>query len=95
MENLLEPWFKMNVGEGAFYAVFGLVFVVGGIALLVLTLMLIGFIMKKVSAKQEKKTETSAVVLPPVSAQEVPQDDLSPEIVAVITGKKMQSATLS
>ncbi len=87
MENLLEPWFKMNVGEGAFYALFGLVFVIAGIALLVLVLMLIGFIMKKVAAKKEKKTAVPAS--PSLPTAEIQDDGVSPETVAVITAALM------
>ncbi len=88
MENLLQPWFKMNIGEGAFYAVFGLLFVFIGIALLVLILMLVGFIMKKVNAKQEKKTEV--ISDPPVPALYPPADDgIPPEVIAAIMAALM------
>ena len=88
MENLLEPWFKMNVGEGAFYALFGLIFVIAGIALLVLILMLIGYLMKKVNARREKGEEAPAA--PSVSAPDVVSDDgIPPEVVAAIAAALM------
>ena len=86
MKNLLDAWFKMNVGEGAFYALFGLVFVVVGITLLVLILMLIGFIMKKMNARK-KETPTVSAALPP--KERTDDDGVSPEVVAAITAALM------
>ncbi len=92
MTALLDPWFKMNVGDGAFYALFGLLFVVVGIALLVLILMLIGFIMRKIS---ERKQEEKAPAPPPDRRGEVPSpaedggDEVSPEVIAAITAALM------
>ncbi len=88
MLNLLDAWFKMNVGDAAFYSVFGLVFVVVGITVLVLILMLIGFIMKKVTAKKAAKEEAA---LPPTPRMAETEDEkgISPETVAAITAALM------
>ena len=87
MKNLLDAWFKMNVGEGAFYAVFGLVFVIVGIALLVLVLMLIGRTMNGWTARREEKKAPSAA---PPSFELMPtSDEVPPEVVAVIMAALM------
>ncbi len=82
--DLLDSWFKFNVGEGAFYAVFGFVFVFLGIALLILFFMLLGMIMKRVNARAEKKR---APRQPAATSAEAParDEELSPEVLAVIT----------
>ena len=84
--NLLDAWFKMNVGDGAFYAVFGLVFVIVGITLLVFILMLIGLIMKRITAKKTVKEEPIPS-FPKVEAEE--KDELTEETVAAITAALM------
>ena len=86
MTALLDPWFKMDVGEGAFYALFGLVFVIVGIALLVLILMFIGFVMKKLNARKAETPSVSAALPPQERADD---DGVSPEIVAAITAALM------
>ena len=87
MKNLLDAWFKMNIGEGAFYAVLGLVFVIVGIALLLLVLALIGLIMKKWTARREEKKAPPAS--PPSFEPMSASDEVSPEVVAVIMAALM------
>ena len=76
--NLLA-WFQFNVGEGAFYAVFGLLFVVLGITLLVLIFTALGAIMKKVGAKKGKAKSAPA----PAAKPEI-EEGIPPEVVAAI-----------
>ena len=83
MLNLLA-WFKFDVGEGAFFSVFGFLFVFLGIALLVAFFSVLGLIMKKVNArkprvKKSKKPQTEA------PAEPVGEEAISPETVAAIT----------
>lgn len=79
MSSLLQ-WFQFDVGEGAFYAVFGLIFVILGISLLVVIFTVLGLVMKKVQSKshapKEKMAETT------VKEEDV---GLKPEVVAAIT----------
>ena len=83
MLNLLA-WFKFDVGEGAFYAVFGFLFVFLGIALLAAICTRHGLITKKVNArkprvKKGKKPQTETV------AATDGEETLSPQTVAAIT----------
>ncbi len=81
--NLLDAWFKMDVGEGAFYAVFGLVFVIFGIVLLVLLFSGLGLLMRKITERREKREEGKA---PVPQRQAVPEEEeIPPEVVAAIT----------
>lgn len=84
--NLLD-WFKIDLGEGAFYSIFGFVFVFLGIVVLILILTLLGMVMKRINArnKREKKPKNAVQTVPDakeaVSAQ---AEGLSPEVIAVI-----------
>lgn len=79
--NLLDSWFKLNVGDAAFYAVFGLIFVVFGIVLLVLIFTALGAVMKRL-----KERKNAAVAPVPPSPRPVPdQDEITPEVLAAIT----------
>ncbi len=49
INSILSDWFKLNVGDGAFYAIFGFLFVFAGIALLVVIFTVLGVIMKGIS----------------------------------------------
>lgn len=88
MPNLLA-WFKYNVGEGAFDAVFGFVFVFFGIALLVGIFAVLGIAMKKINArvprvkksKKSKSEKTVEEVIAPVEETET----ISAQTVAAIT----------
>ena len=86
MLNALLGWFKYNVGDGAFYALFGLIFVILGITLLVLIFTGLGGAMKRINARKAKaaapKQETPA-------APSAPEDGVSPEVVAAITAALM------
>ena len=55
INSILSDWFKLNVGDGAFYAIFGFLFVFAGIALLVVIFTVLGVIMKKMNARKPKK----------------------------------------
>ncbi|MDE7159140.1 MAG: OadG family protein [Clostridiales bacterium] len=85
MLNLLS-WFKFNVGEGAFYSVFGFVFVFLGIALLVGIFAVLGIVMKKVNAKKPrvKKSKKGQPVEETVLSVEE-EEGLSAQTVAAIT----------
>ncbi len=80
---MFSDWPKFDLGEGAFYAIFGFVFVFVGITLLIGILMLIGLVMSKLKKRSEKKNETAAPVIPagPMPAVE----EISPALVAAIT----------
>ena len=81
MLNLLDGFFKFDLGEGAFYAVFGFLFVFVGIALLIAIFTALGFLMKKLNGRKRKgEARESAVtaVVPQV------EESISPETVAVI-----------
>ena len=84
---LFENWPKFDVGEGAFYAVFGFLFVFAGIALLILFFTGLGLIMKKVNARprKPKKVSGGTVASETVSIAPAGGEELSPELVAVIT----------
>lgn len=85
LSNLLDQWFKLDVGEGAFYAVFGFVFVFLGIALLIAIIYLVGFVMTKVNARRSAKKETERPVPPAAPSAPVVEEGISPEMVAAIT----------
>ena len=51
--NLLDGWFKFNLGEGAFYSVFGFIVVFIGIVLLIFILFLIGKAIEWVRGKKK------------------------------------------
>lgn len=86
LTSLLDGWFKLSPGEGAFYAVFGFIFVFVGIVALILIFTLLGFVMKKINARpvKVKKAETpprsEEVVLPAEAEEETDE-----ETVAIIT----------
>ena len=86
--SILADWFKMNVGDGAFYAVFGFLFVFMGIALLVAFFAILGVIMKKVNARRPKKKKIKSKVIVPEEAPPK-EDEIDPEVVAAITAAIM------
>ncbi len=87
MENLLS-WFKLQPGDGAFYALFGFVFVFVGIALLIGCIYLVGLIMTRVKKPKKKSPKQEASSAPQAPA-ELPSPDVGegipPEVVAAIT----------
>ena len=88
MHSNLLAWFKIDLGEGAFDAVFGFLFVFLGIAFLVGIFTLLGLIMKKVNArrpKQKKVKHGKTIETPPKESIDAEEETLSPEIIAVIT----------
>lgn len=84
MHELLDGWFQFNVGDGAVYAVFGLAFVILGIALLVAIFTVLGIVMRKINEAKRPPAE-SIVPEHPVTAGAAP-DDIPPEVVAAIVG---------
>lgn len=83
--NLLDGWFKYDLGEGAFYAVFGFVFVFFGIALLILLFAALGKIMDVAAHRKKTKKAATAEIPAPVVPAEENGDAVSPEVVAAIT----------
>ncbi len=88
LTSLLDGFFKVDIGEGAFFAVFGFIFVFLGIALLILIFTGLGLIMKKVNAR---KKHADPVVVEHGKEKTAPaevkqtEEGLSPALVAVIT----------
>ena len=86
MLNALLGWTKYPLGDGAFYAVFGLIFVILGITLLVFFFTGLGAVMKRVNAR--KKTVQAPKNVKPEAPQKT-DDGVSPEVVAAITAALM------
>lgn len=86
LSNLLDEWFRFPVGEGAFYAAFGFLFVFTGIVLLILIFTLLGFVMSKINAKRANQAKQTTVVAAPQSepTEQTESDVISDETVAVI-----------
>lgn len=87
INSILSDWFKLNIGDGAFYAIFGFLFVFAGIALLVVIFTLLGIIMKKVNARKPKKKKIKTKKVEPVQPEA--EEEISPEVVAAITAAIM------
>lgn len=83
--NLLDAWFKLDIGETAFYAAFGFLFVFAGILLLIVFFTVLGLIMKKVNERKQRKQETKKADVPETPAAIEIEEGISPEIVAAIT----------
>ena len=88
INSILSDWFKLNVGDGAFYAIFGFLFVFAGIALLVVIFTVLGVIMKKMNARKPKKKKIKTKKEAPVQTK-VEDEGISPEVVAAITAAIM------
>ena len=88
INSILSDWFKLNVGYGAFYAIFGFLFVFAGIALLVVIFTVLGVIMKKMNARKPKKKKIKTKKEEPVQTK-VEDEGISPEVVAAITAAIM------
>lgn len=91
--DLLDGWFQFDVGEGAFFAIFGLVFVVLGITLLVLILAGIGKIMSAINERRAKKAEIASLdetpAAPKAAGPAEQENGVSPEEIAAITAALM------
>ncbi len=85
MLNLLDSFWKIDLGEGAFYSVFGFLFVFLGIVVLILIFTLLGMIMKRVNAKKKREKQPKNTVRA-AEPEEVPavEAEISPEVIAVI-----------
>lgn len=88
VNSILSDWFKLGVGEGAFYAAFGFLFVFAGIALLVTIFSILGIVMKKVNARKPKKRKIKSKTEEPVDSK-TEEEEISPEAVAAITAAIM------
>lgn len=86
MLNLLDSWFKLDPGEGAFYAVFGFLFVFFGIVVLILIFTLLGMLMKRINARSKREKKPKNVQTAPDAKDEVSAqaEGLSPEVIAAI-----------
>ena len=91
MLNLLDGWFKINPGDAAFYALLGFVFVFLGITVLILIFTLLGFIMKKITAKRERKQDekrrkqSAQISEEPSALPEQSEEGITPELIAILT----------
>lgn len=87
MRLLLDEWFKFDVGEGAFDAVFGLVFVILGITLLVLLFTALGAVMNKINAKKRAPKENTVPDHPLIVGEVKEKEDegITPEVIAAIS----------
>ena len=88
INSILSDWFKLNIGDGAFYAIFGFLFVFAGIALLVVIFTVLGVIMKKVNARKPKKKKIKTKKVEPEKT-EAEEEEISPEVGAAITAAIM------
>lgn len=86
LTTLLDGWFKIDLGEGAFYSVFGFVFVFLGIVVLIAIFTLLGLVMKKLNArpKRAKNAQKNAETVAAAEEQEA-EESVPPEVVAAIT----------
>lgn len=86
MINNLLVWFKFDVGEGAFYALFGFLIVFTGIVILILLFTALGKIMKQAnkprSLRKRKKEESEEA---PSAEAAVIEEGITHELVAVIS----------
>lgn len=91
MLNGLLSWFNFDVGEAAFYAVFGFIFVFVGIALLVVVFTLLGLVMKKANARKpkQKNRKKKKVVAAEAEAEDTEKrlvlEEIPFETIAVIS----------
>ncbi len=85
--SLLDSSFKLNLGEGAFYAAFGLVFVVLGIVLLVLVFTGLGALMERLKKRKAASPAEKAEVKAAPAPEE--KEEVTPELVAAITAALM------
>ena len=90
---LLDGFFKMDIGEGAFYAIFGFLYVFCGIAVLIFIFSVLGLVMKKVDKRRQakaeaekKKAQTQELAPAPQTTEEIGiEEGISPQVVAAIT----------
>ena len=84
MLDSLLAFIKINLGDGAFYALFGFLFLFSGITLLVAIFSVLGVIMKKVNARKPKIKKIKSKVKDPSDSAEKSDDEVSPETIAAI-----------
>ncbi len=86
--NLLDGWFKFDVGEGAFYALFGFLFVFTGIVVLILIFTALGKIMKEINkprAPRKKRNDPKQDSMLTIANGQQEDQDADPELIAVIS----------
>lgn len=81
--NLLDGWFQFPVGNAAFYAIFGFMFVFLGITLLIVILTCLGKGMDAWRGRKRKqpKADKETAALPEATQEE----GVSPQVIAAIT----------
>ncbi len=86
--NLLDSWFKYPIGDGAFFSVFGFVFVFFGILLLIIIISILGKVIYGLKRTEKKRDiiEEKQLELP-IQAKE--DAKLDPQVVAAITAALM------
>ncbi len=89
--NMLDGWFHFDVGEGAFYAAFGFLFVFLGIVVLIILFTALGKIMKEVNKPRKPRSKrrggkkSKADSPETETAQGPTQEGVTPELIAVIS----------
>ena len=81
----LDPFRKASGGEAALYAALGFLIVFLGISFLIFIIWAIGKLIPAFEAKSKKAPAKTSPVQESVKPQVVDEDELSDEVVAVIT----------
>ena len=85
LDNLFEDRPKYDIGEGAFMALFGFLFVVCGIVLLILIFTGLGKLMAIRNAKSGKGKKRAPKEQPKQKTESPKEEGVTPELVAVIS----------
>ncbi len=88
VNNLLDGWLKLSVGEAGFYAVLGYAFVFFGILLLIIVLTLLGKIIDKINGIKKEGIGVEEVQTTQPAVQ-TDMEKVDPQVVAVITAALM------
>jgi sodium pump decarboxylase gamma subunit len=81
----LDPLRKANAGEAALYAALGFLIVFLGIAFLIFVIWAIGKLVPALEAKTKKTKVEAKPIQEEIKPQSVEEDELSDEVIAVIT----------